>query len=335
MYIAGGEPVSSRQVARRSGLGLSPATIRNVMADLEEAGWLSRPHPSAGCVPTDRSFRVYVDAAAPHGGLPAQVRRRLTARVAATRRDLVEDMEWVARLVAEVTREAGVAVRPIGEDQRLEAVALVSLGGRRALGVVITAAGAVERRVLDLDDECSEAELQATANLLNRRFHGVSLVDIVEQLEHTAAEMGQRHDDEACLERRASLVASRLLRFFADDVEVLVAGADALLQSSDFAEVERVRSLVATLEDRERIVNELRRLLEDERPRVVIGRESEVTASGNLGMVATLFFHEGTRVGAVGVVGPRRMDYLRIVPMVDFIGGTLTKMLNEAGAHNA
>ncbi len=333
LHIAGGEPVSSRQVARQSGLGLSPATLRNVMSDLEEAGWLVRPHPSAGCVPSDQSLRLYVDAGARGGMLPKSVQRRLSARIEATRRELVEDMEWVARLVAEVTREAGVAVRPLGEDQRLEAVSLVSLGGERVLAVVITSVGAVERRVLELDEEFDDAQLQEVANLLNRRYHGVSLRDATAELEAVLA--GDVVADETGrVLRCAAKVGDGLFRCSAGGVEVLVAGAENLLQSADFTEVGRVRSLVSALQDRGRIAGELQRLLDDERARVVIGGESEVTAAANLGMVAALFFHEGERVGAVGVVGPRRMDYLKIVPMVEFIGDTLTKMLDESGANH-
>ncbi len=117
-------------------------------------------------------------------------------------------------------------------------------------------------------------------------------------------------------------------------VEVQVAGADNLLQTEDFNEIERVRSLFATLDDDRRIVREIRRALASCSTRVIIGRESALTASGELGMVTTLFFKDGQRAGALGVVGPRRMDYARIVPVVEFIGNSLTRMLQEPGAMN-
>jgi heat-inducible transcriptional repressor len=118
-------------------------------------------------------------------------------------------------------------------------------------------------------------------------------------------------------------------------VEVRVAGADNLLNTDDFAEAERVRSLFATLQDRRRIAREWRRAFNRGKTQVIIGDESDVTASGALGMVATLFFRGGRRAGAVGVVGPQRMDYSRIVPVVEYIGDSLTRMLEEGGATNA
>jgi len=115
LYIRSGEAVASRKVARHSRLGLSPATMRNVMAELEDGGYLSRSHPSAGSVPSDRGFRHYVDNIDRPGTLPAAARRDLTQRMNSMRRELVEDIEWVAQLVAEATKEAGIAVRPIGD----------------------------------------------------------------------------------------------------------------------------------------------------------------------------------------------------------------------------
>ncbi len=135
LYIRTGEPVASRQVARHSGLGLSPATMRTIMAELEEHGFLSRPHPSAGRIPSDKGFRRYVDSLPPRTVPPPVVRRELAERMHALRRELAEDIEWVAQLIAEFTQEAGVAVRPLGDGPVLEAVSLVLLENRRVLGV--------------------------------------------------------------------------------------------------------------------------------------------------------------------------------------------------------
>ena len=133
------------------------------------------------------------------------------------------------------------------------------------------------------------------------------------------------------LVERAAEVGRLLFEETASEIEVQVAGTDHLLSSTDFAEADRIRSLVATLQDRQRIVREWRRALHHGGPQVLIGHESELTAEGDLGMVATLFYHQGRSAGALGVVGPRRMDYGRIVPVVEFIGDTLTRMLEEGG----
>jgi len=330
-YIQRGEPVASAQVARSPRVALSPATVRTVMARLEERGLFSRRHPSAGCAPTDACFRVYVDAIARSCSLPARRRHRLAAQLAGLRRDLVEDLGWVARLVAEATEEAGVALRPLDERPGVRAVSLVALGSGRVLGVMVMADGTVVKRVFALGEELPQSALHEMANYLTRALAGRVLADVVDDL--------GREDDRGA-EVAAGIdmtreVARSLLAEADGEAEVLVAGAEHLLADKEFSGVERFRSLLGVLENRRRIVREWRRVLEAERTQVIIGRESDVTASGNLGMVATLFYRDGRRAGAVGVVGPRRMDYRRIVPVVEYIGDSLTRMLEEPGAQHA
>lgn len=332
LYIRSGGPVASGEVAKFSGLGLSPATIRNAMAELEEAGYLSRSHPSAGTVPSDRTLRLYVDTVSNGRQLSAKARARLECRMEEMRRELVEDFAWVAKLTAEATSEAGVAVRPFVSGRFLEAVSLVALEGGRVLGLLVTADGAVEKRLLTVENALTRDRLQEIANYLTAEFRGLN----VDEITHAVHSAGNEHPvpsgDE--LERQAREIISDLLPMERGRVEVQVAGADNLLQTEDFNEIERVRSLFATLDDDRRIVCEIRRALASCSTKVIIGRESALTASGELGMVTTLFFKDGQRAGALGVVGPRRMDYARIVPVVEFIGNSLTKMLQEPGAMN-
>lgn len=332
LYIQTGESVSSGDVAKASSLGLSAASIRHVMASLEERGLLSRAHASAGRVPTDSSLRLYVDSAPAGRRLSPWVRNRLAARLAAVQRELVEDLEWVAALVAEVTEEAGLAIRPIGEDPVLEAVSLVPLTSDRALGVLVTAGGSVEKRLVELDGSWSEAHLQEVATWLGRRFQGKSLGRALEELEAVVTVEVGDDGEETRLARDAASVARQLFVVDEDVLEVLVAGTEQLLQRADFERLERMRLLLGVLQDRRGIARVLRRSLDDARTRVIIGEESEMTASGGLGMVGTLFYRGGRRAGAVGVVGSRRMDYLRIVPVVEFVADSVTGMLDGAGA---
>lgn len=329
IYVRTGEPVASRQVARSSGLSLSAASIRSVVAGLEEAGLVSRPHPSAGCVPTDRGLRAYVDNLGERLTLGTTTRQRVAEVVNLRQRELFEDFEWVARVVADVTAEAGMAVRPMAVEPTVAAVSFVPLEGSRALGVVVTSDGAIEKRVLSLPSQIDEAALVEAENWVAHRFRGASIEAIRADLGVVAP------DDAPACELLARTLLEDILTGAGDAVELLVVGTDKLLMSSDFSEIDRVRSVLRTLADGGRIVSEWRRGFRRSRTHVVIGDESEVTASGGLGMVATLFFREGRRAGAVGVVGPRRMDYRRIVPTVELIGETLTRMLDGPGATHA
>jgi len=324
IYIRTGQAVASRQVAEHSGLGLSSATMRNIMAELEDGGFLSRSHPSAGSIPSDRGFRCYVDNLGPAGAPPAVVRRDLTQRLNSMRRDLVEDIEWVARLAAEATQEAGVAVRPMNDGPILEAVSLVLLENRRVLGVVITDDGTVEKRVLELGRSRTREELQTLSNYLTHLLSGTSLRDVEACFDEIVKAGGEPEAGGVWAD--ASDVARQLFSLEGTGVEVQVAGTDNLLAAADFSEIDRVRSLLATLQDGSGIAKEFRRAFSRGRTQVLIGEESEATASGSLGMVATLYFKDQRRAGAVGVVGPRRMDYRRIVPVIEFIGECLSEM---------
>jgi len=335
LYIRSGEPVASQRVARHSRLGLSSATIRNVMAELEEGGYLSRLHSSAGRAPSDAAFRLYVDHLPRRSTPPPAVRDALTAQMLTKRRELIEDIEWVAQLIAQATNEAGVAVRPLGEGPVLEAVSLVLLEHRGVLALVVGSDGSVEKRLLELDDSLSRDELQVLSNFMTRRLVGAPLQDTGEFLLRLHQHQGDDPGPDDELLSRARSVVKQLASADQSDVEVRIAGTENLLISADFSEIARVRSLLSTLEDRTRIAAEFRRAFARGRTQVLIGGESETTAQGNLGIVATLFFRDRQQVGAVGVVGPRRMDYQRIVPVVEFIGDSLTQMLETSGAEYA
>jgi heat-inducible transcriptional repressor len=332
LYIRSGEPVASQRVARHSGLGLSSATIRNVMAELEDGGFLNRLHSSAGRAPSDRGFRLYVDNL-PRRSAPPAVRRALASQMVTMRRELIEDIEWVAQLIAQATNEAGVAVRPLGEVPVLEAVSLVLLEHRGILGLIVGSDGSVEKRVLELDETLSREDLQRLSNLVTRRLAGAPLQDTGEYL------LRLDHADEAGPDNELLSYARSVVRQLSSidegDIEVRIAGTENLVGSADFSEIDRVRSLLSTLEDRTRIAAEFRRAFTRGPTQVLIGGESETTARGNLSIVATLYYRDRKQVGAVGVVGPRRMDYQRIVPVVEYIGESLTQMLETSGADYA
>lgn len=328
-YIRTGQPVPSHQVVRTSGLGLSSATIRSVVSRLEDAGWVTRAHASAGSIPSDTSLREYVEMVGSRRSLPAATRRRLCDAIEARQRELMEDFEWVACLLADVTSEAGMAVRPMAEQPVLAAVSLVPIDGGKVLGVLVATDGSVEKKVLDVADGVLHAQIQEAENWIGGHFRGHSLDRVREELERESA------DGSGASEALARDLVAQLLASDDAPIEVLVAGTDNLLATRDFSEVDRVRSLMRTLGDRGRIAREWRRGFTCARTQVIIGAESEMTAAGRLGMVATLIYRDGRRAGAVGVVGPRRMDYGRIVPTVEYIGETLTRMLDQPGATHA
>jgi len=187
--------------------------------------------------------------------------------------------------------------------------------------------------LLELDERFSRDDLQQLSNFMTRRLAGAPLQDIGEFLSRLREGDEPGPDDELLSSARG--VVRQLSPTHEGDIEVRIAGTENLLVSADFSEIERVRSLLSTLEDRTRIAAEFRRAFTRGRTQVLIGGESETTAQGDLGIVATLYFRDRQQIGAVGVVGPRRMDYQRIVPVGEDIGDSLTQMLETSGAEYA
>lgn len=318
LYLQTGKAVASRQVSQAPGQKLSAASIRNLMAGLEEKGLLFREHSSAGCLPTDTGLRFFVDSMRGSLRISPGLRREIEARFGECQREDFNDPAWIARLVAELTREAGVVVRPMDVSPFLESLTLVSIGGRRILGVIVTANGWVQKRAVAAPEGAQESELHLLAARVNEELRGESLSAIHQALNQNA---GYFKDWEC-----------RLLRgLFSgeDDGEVQVTGADNLVADEAFRELERIRSAVRVLEDRSGIAAEWRRVLQDRETSVLIGEESPLTSDGKLGMVATLFYRGPRRAGAVGVVGPRGMNYLRVLPMIEYVGRALSKRLAE------
>ncbi len=323
IFLRTGRAVASHQVAGRPIQRLSPASIRGVMARLEERGLLSRSHSSAGCVPTDQGLRTFLDLDLPRRRPSAHLRRRVEASFKELRRAGVDDFQWVAGLAADLTNEAGVVVRPMRDDPVLESITLVPLGGGRVLGVLVTADGWIGKQVTSVPESRRDAELSRLAVRTTARFRGMSFRCIRDRIKHDTE--GDRRDSD--WER------DTLLGVFPRDEggEVLVKGAENLIEHEAFSEVDRIRSVLKVLDDRPQIACEWRRALAEGPTGVVIGSESRLTASGNLGMVATLFYKGDCAAGAVGIVGPRRMDYGRIVSIVRCIGETLSEYLGEQG----
>jgi len=316
LYLQTGRAVASRQVSRRPGQELSPASIRNLMSGLEEKGFLFREHSSAGCIPTDAGLRFFIDSVRHRLRITPGMRREVEARCAEYEREHVDDPVWMARLAAELTSEAGIVVRPMDVSPVLESLTLLPLGGRRVLGVVVTSNGLVQKRAVSMPEGGVDPDLHSLATRATEILRGRHLDEIPENLPEQRRLFGP-------------VEYLLLMELFSGDEggEVQVTGTENLVADEAFSELERIRSAVRLLEDRSGIAAEWRRALQDRQTRVFIGEESRLTSDGRLGMVATVFFRGPRPAGAVGVVGPRRMNYLRVLPMIECIGQTLSRRL--------
>ena len=326
-YLANGEPVGSRNLARLLPMTLSPASVRNVLSDLEEAGLLFSPHTSAGRLPTERGLRFFVDAMLQVGEVDAEEGGRIEAKMrAASRHTTIETaLAEASVLLSGVSRGAGVVVTTKA-DPRLKHVEFVRLDPLRALVVLVGEDGSVENRLLDLPPGLPASALQVASNFLNARIRGRTLAGARDEVE--AARQSMRRELDALTAR---LVEAGLATAIGsgEGRQLIVRGQANLLEDLRAAEdLERVRLLFADLETQTDVIDLLSRAEGGEGVRIFIGSENKLFSLSGSSMIAAPFRDGGQRiVGVVGVIGPTRLNYARIVPMVDYTARVVSRLL--------
>jgi heat-inducible transcriptional repressor len=323
-YLLSGEPVSSRAVARQGALGVSSATIRNTMADLEDAGYLEQPHTSAGRVPSPTGLHFYIDSLMEARDLEADERREIEGELGAGGEGGPRLVDTTTRLLSRLSGQVGVVLTPAFGDTVLEAIDLVPLSGRRVLCVVVSKSGFVEHKLIEGDEELGRDELVRISNYLTENFRGLTLRAIRERLLSLMSEERAQVDR---LLARAIVLAGRGLGT-GGEADVRFEGTSALLvrESSD---IDRVRRLLDTFAERQRLVDLLSQCLDGSGVRVTIGEDSDLTSDLGLTLVARAYGAEGRMRGTLGILGPARMPYERIIPLVDYLGEALSRALEQ------
>ena len=326
-YLADGEPVGSRTLSRSSGLDVSPATIRNIMADLEEAGLVVSPHTSAGRIPTPRGLRLFVDSLIELQPLARDDMARLKLELPpqpSTTRDLLGN---VSSLLSAMTHFAGVVSVPRQGDFPLRHIDFVALPDAQVLVVLVFSDNQVQNRIIRLAKPLDTRELEQAANYLNAHFAGLRLDDIRAHLLREIREAGSELN--RLLASSVELAAASFAPH-AEGEDVLVSGQTNLMAYSELADLDRLRELFEAFQKK----NELLQLMEvcARAPgvRLFIGEESGFTALDGCSVVTASYGAQGRVLGAIGVIGPTRMAYERVIPVVQATAGLLSDALNRA-----
>ena len=321
-YLDRGLPVGSKALA--GSINLSPASIRGVMQELEERGLLTHPHTSAGRIPTESGLRLFVDGIMQAAAPDPRERREIERQI--VRDQPIEDaLAAASAALSGLSQAAGVVLAP-KQELRLRQLSFVPLSATRALAVLVGSDGSVENRILSLDGGATAGSLTEISNFINARLSGLTLAEAEERLRIEIRERKEAIDAAA-----AELVASGLAAWSHDHARrpvLIVRGQANLIDASAAEDLERVRKLLDELEDRQ----EIARLLESARDapgcRIFIGSENRMFAlSGSSVIAAPYRGSRGEVVGVVGVIGPTRLNYARVVPMVDFTAKALTRLM--------
>ncbi len=329
-YLTHGEPVGSRHLARLLPMTLSPASVRNVMQDLEETGLLYAPHTSAGRLPTELGLRFFVDAMLELGDVSPEDRQRIERQVDAKDRDqsLENVLAEASSLLSGLTRGAGVVVTS-KDDLRLKHVEFVRLAPEQALAVLVAEDGTIENRVLTIPIHLPPSALTEAANYLNQRIRGRTLAEVRQVIEETRATAQAELD-----ELSARLVESGLVTWAGlqqGQPQLIVSGHANLLDDLATAgDIERIRLLFADLETKKDVIELLSRAETGEGVRIFIGSENKLFSLSGSSMIAAPFRDGQQRIaGVLGVIGPTRLNYARIVPMVDYTAQIVGRLLQK------
>ena len=323
-YLGTGAPVGSRTISKLGGMNLSPASIRNVMQDLEELGLLAAPHTSAGRMPTESGLRLFVDGMMQVAEPTANERATIEARITAG--GPIEDaLAAASSALSGLSACAGLVLVPTREV-RLRQFSFVPLTAEQALLVLVGDDGSVENRVIDLPRGMAPGALVEAGNFMTARLGGMTLTE-------AAAMIGREIANErAALDQSAQqLITTGLAQWATDAAQrpvLIVRGAANLIDEVAAHNLDRVRQLLDEIEGKEEIARLLDSAREGEATKVFIGAENKLFAlSGSSVIAAPYHGRDGRVVGVVGVIGPTRLNYARIVPMVDFTAQTLTRLM--------
>ncbi|MBI1423033.1 MAG: heat-inducible transcriptional repressor HrcA [Gammaproteobacteria bacterium] len=323
-YIRDGQPVGSRTLAKDSGLDLSPATIRNVMADLEDMGLIRSPHTSAGRVPTAKGYRIFVDSLLTIKPMRSQdvenIRQKLT--ISGNTDNLISQ---ASDMLSRITQLAGVVTLPRRERVRLQHIEFLPLSTRRVLVILVVNGQEVQNRVIDTEREYSASELQQAANYLNCECAGLELQDVRSRL---LASMQQARDAMHHLMQESMRIADQILDQRRDEDYVL-AGQTNLMNYAEMCDIDKLRHLFHAFNTKRDILHILDQSIHAEGMQIFIGEESGYQVLDECSLVMAPYKVDNEVIGVLGVIGPTRMAYDRVIPIVDVTAKVLSAALRQ------
>ena len=329
-YIEQGQPVGSRTLSKLPALGVSPATVRNVMSDLEELGLITAPHTSAGRIPTSQGYRLFVDSMVRASNITQQAVAQLSEKF-----DKETDPEALlahaSDVLSELTQFAGVVVLPNQSVTRFHQLEFLPLSADRILAILVTEDGRVQNRVLNVQADFKENELIEAANFFNHRYKGSTLEEVRRKL---IQDMQKDNDEMHRLNQTAMMAASAIIS--EEDAvgkgkkEVVLSGEQKLLDVPDLCQIETLQKLFDAFKTKRDLLNLLDRSMKADGVSVFIGEESGYSALGECSVIASPYEIEGKIIGTLGVIGPTRMAYNDVISVVDITAKLLGKSLSNA-----
>lgn len=327
-YINKPDPVGSRFVTKKYAFGFSPATIRNIMADLEDIGFLSQPHTSAGRVPTDRGYRFYVnslldpDSVEDHNAIPPDFANAFTSRLENTKNDMSSMCSEVSNTLSSMSHYVGIALPPKPENTTFDRIDLMKYKGEFVVAILLTDEGVMKNKMLRVDPSLTQDDLNRISEYLNAEYSGCTLDEIKSVL------LKRMRFEKALWDRlisRAIKICEQILSFSESDI--FVSGLYDVMDLPDFSDISRIRDLSKAIKDKHTILRLLEDLSLTDGVKVVIGDENPIEGLKKMSIVTSTYKEGDKPMGIIALIGPTRMDYPKAILMVDTVAQCISRTL--------
>jgi heat-inducible transcriptional repressor len=325
VHVDTGRPVSSRTLFKSSRFNLSPASIRNIMADLTDLGFLSQPHTSAGRVPTDQAYRLYIDELMRHRKITVDVREQVDSDLSSAGADTPRLFQAASRLLSRLSGEVGFVVAPDALHTVVDALRFLPVAPGKILVVQISGPEVLSR-VIETDVEYAPRELEAMSERITREFCGRTLYEVRRLLLEAMAQEKAAYDR---ILARTLTLGSQALEGSEAREKIYVDGTAQLLDKPEFADVDSLKKVFRAFEEKARLLDLMTRYLDSKRTCVVLGSEQQLTADPRLSAVLTSYGAGEALSGMLGVIGPARREYPRVIPVVELLGRALSERLER------
>jgi len=322
-YISTAEPIGSSAIRSRHGLSLSAATIRNVMADLEEMGYLASPHTSAGRVPTDKAYRFYVDSLLAVRAVDRGEREEIRRRCSVSGRDVDGVFREISQMLSSVSHYMGMVAAPRFNANVFRQMEFVRLGSRRILAILVSQSGTVQNRIIELDHEIPSEELIRMANYLNVMLQGLTISQVKSRI------LREMESDKIQYDTLLA-EALQLSRQAFDDsgTGLFIEGQANIFELPEFADAQKMKDVFRAMEQKSQLLDLLDNCLKAPGVNIFIGSESHLNNMSGMSLITSTYVSGKNTLGVLGVIGPTRMGYGKVIPIVDYTAKMLTRLLN-------
>jgi len=327
-YIATAEPVGSRTIAKKFELGVSPATIRNEMADLEEMGLIEQPHTSAGRIPSDSGYRYYVECLMDPLVLDEEEKKNINREINSRLDEIQEVLEYTGKLISQVTSLTSLVMSPKSRNNILNKLYFLPYEKGKAIMVTVKENGSVENHIVDIGEDTTLEELQVLANIFNEKLGGTRVQDFKKGLlNEICSELSRKR-------RMIDGMLGILQRMFEEKEDenterVYLGGILNMLNQPEFKDINKVKNLFSIFEENSKLIELLHPTQKQKGLNVMIGAENPNTAFKDCSIISATYHINGKQVGSIGVLGPTRMDYRKAISIVDYMTKSLTEILTN------